>query len=265
MLNRWLKKLSKLAPSNCDAWSHCASAIIDARRRHALQQLCLQDVVALQHAAALVQHREQAMRAVDVAGEDDDEVALLAQIIGETPALAFVEGGELAAKVLAHRQQPLLGQARRLEGRQGRAGAARLHVVFEEAPLTCAQLDAKPNAVQSGRGSIGGDQLIEAVAPAPAPSLSSQIAQYGGQNRERHQPLLAIDDLEQARLALAPFRQISAAGLEQKYGTQKIVGLRRRGITANPGSGQHVIEELARLRGGPRVRPLVVGNRKVER
>ena len=147
------------------------------------------------------------MCAIDVASEDDDKVTLVAQIVGKTPALALIEGGKLAAEMLAHREQPLLRLARRVEGWHCGAGPAGLHEAFEKTLLARAQLDAVVHAVQfRGRG-IGADQLVEPIARAPAPSFgSSQVAQHGRQNCERHQALLPVDYLEQPRLALARFR-----------------------------------------------------------
>ena len=58
-----------------------------------LQELRLQDVVALQDAPALIEHREQPVRAVDVTRQDDDKVALPAQIVGKTPPIGLIERG----------------------------------------------------------------------------------------------------------------------------------------------------------------------------
>ncbi len=237
---------------------------IEVLGRRALQQLSLENIVALQDPPTLIQHREQMMRAVDVAREHHDNVTQLAHVVAEAPALALVEHGELAAEMLAHGQQALLRQALCL-GRCGGTGAARLHVVFEEVTLLCTQLDAVSHAVQSRRSRICRNQLIKSVAPAPAPSLGSKIAQHGCQNRERHQPLLSVDDLEQARLALASFWKVAAALVNQDYGAQEVVGLHRRRVASDAGSCQHVVQKLSGLRSGPGVRPLVMGNRKVER
>ena len=216
--------------------------------------------------AALVQHREQAVRAVDVARQHDDEVALIAQIVGQAAAVALIESGELAHEMLAHREQPLLGLAR---GRRApaacAAAAARLHVGFEERLLARPQLDAER------------ERLCSLVAAASAATSWSRRLRAPQRQRsvprsrstaaiiaKRHKALLPVDDLEQARLALARLRQVAAGAVEQQDRAEEIVGLAAAVRAAKPRRREDILEQLARFLGGPRVRPLVTGNRKVE-
>ena len=115
-----------------------------------LSSLRLEDVVALKCSAALIEHSEQTVRSVDVARQHDDEVALVAKIVGQPAAIRLVERRQLADEMIAHLQQPLLGLARRLlVGRSG-ASAAHLHIVFEERLLARTHLDAELHTVLLG-------------------------------------------------------------------------------------------------------------------
>ncbi len=204
------------------------------------------------------------MRAIDVARQHDDEVALIAKIVGQPAAIALVEQRQLADEMIAHLQQALLSLAHCLVVGNSRAATADLHVVFEEPLLARAHLDAKFDTVLLGCGGVRGNELIEAVAGTPAPALGAEIAQHGSDHRQSHEALLAVDDLEQPRIAIARLRKIAARTVEQQNRAKKVVRLLGPNSTADPGRGEDILEQLSRLRRGPRIRPLVTGHGKVE-
>ena len=215
-------------------------------------------------ASALVEHGEQSVGAVDVARQHHDEVALIAKIVGKAAPVGLIERRQLADEMGAHREEPLLGLVGRfLVGRDG-AAAARLHVGFEERLLAGADLDAEFDAVLLGGRGIGGDELVEPIARAPPPPLGPQITQDGGDHGQRHEALLTVDDLEQARLAFARLGQVATGTVDENDRAEKVVGLLAAGPAAEPRRPENILEELARFRCGPRVRPLVTGHRKME-
>ncbi len=164
----------------------------------------------------------------------------------------------------AHLEEALLGLVGRfLVGRDG-AAAAHLHVGFEERLLAGADLHAEFDAVLLGGRGIGGDELVEPIARAPPPPLGPQIAQDGGDHGQRHEALLTVDDLEQPRIAIARLGQVAAGAVDENDRAEKVVGLLAAGPTAKPRRPENILEQLARFRCGPRVRPLVTGHRKVE-
>ena len=259
-----MKNVSNLRAEKLRGAVPLLQRVVAARVGDVLEQLRLEDVVALQRASALVEHGEQAVGAVDVARQHDDEVALIAKIVGQAPPVGLVERRQLADEMIAHLEQALLGLVGRfLVGRDG-AAAAHLHVGFEERLLAGADLDAEFDAVLLGGRGIGGDELVEPVARAPPPALGAQIAQDGGDHGQRHEALLTVDDLEQARLALARLRQVAAGAVDENDRAEKVVGLLGAGPTAKPRRPENILEQLSCFRCGPRVRPLVTGHRKVE-
>ena len=204
------------------------------------------------------------MRAVDIARQHHDEVALVAQIVGQPAPIGLIQRRQLAHEVIANLEQPRLGLARRiLVGRCG-ASPARLHVSFEERLLAGAHLDAKLDATLLGCRGIGGDQLIEPVARAPPPALGAKIAQNRGDHRQGDKTLLPVDDFEQARLALAHFREVAAGTVDEDDRAEEIVGFLGAGHAAEPGRAENVLEQLPCFSCGPRIRPLVTGHGKME-
>jgi len=75
---------------------------------------------------------------------------------------------------------------------------------------------------------------------------------------------LAVDDLEQPRIAIARLRKIAARTIKQQNRAKKVVRLLGPNSTADPGRGEDILEQLSRLRRGPRIRPLVTRHGKVE-
>src|SRR5260221_8341376 len=124
--------------------------------------------------------------------------------------------------MLAHRIEVLLRFGRSLERRRHRARPARLNVILEQALLAGPQLDAEARALELRGHGVGGNELVEAVAPGPAPLFCAEIAQHRRQDGKGYQALLAIDDLEIAGFAVAGPRQIAASGVEQQYRAQKV-------------------------------------------
>ena len=72
------------------------------------------------------------VRPVDVARQHDDEVALIAQIVDEPPAIGILKRGKLAHEVLAHRIEAFLGLIRWFCGLRFPASPARLYVCSKE-------------------------------------------------------------------------------------------------------------------------------------
>src|SRR5260221_1558966 len=97
--------------------------------------------------------------------------------------------------MLAHRIEVLLRFGRSLERRRHRARPARLNVVLKQALLAGPQLDAEARALELRGHGVGGNELVEAVAPRPAPLFPAQIAQHRRQDSQGYQAMLAIDDL----------------------------------------------------------------------
>ena len=150
-----------------------------------------------------------------------------------------------------------------LEHRHRLARPARLNVILQRDLLPGPQLDAEARALQLGGCAIGGDELVEAVAPAPAPFLGAEIAQHRRHHRQRHEALLPVHDLEKARLAVARLGQIAAGAVKQEDSAQEVVGLRRLGA-CQARRPEDILEELPRFLCGPRERPLITGDRIVE-
>ena len=204
------------------------------------------------------------MRAVDIARQHHDEVALIAQIVGQPAAIRLIQRRQLAHEVVANLEEAHFGVARGVLVGRCRASPPHLHISFEERLLAGAHLDAKLGAALLGSRGIGGDQLIEPVARPPPPAFGAKIAQDGGDHRQSDQALLPVDDFEQPRLALAHFREIAAGAVDEDDGAEEIVGFLGASDAAEPSRPENVLEQLPCLSRGPRIRPLVTGHGKVE-
>src|SRR5690242_1431645 len=136
-------------------------------------------------------------------------------------------------------------------------------MILEQVLLAGAQLDAEARPSLFRGRAVGCDELIQTAAAAPPPPLGVEIAQHCGHHGEGYQALLPVDDLKQARLAVARLGQVPARAVEQEYRAQEVVGFRciRAEQTRRP---EDILEQLPRFLGGPRIRPLITGDRIVE-
>ncbi len=87
----------------------------DGRRRGgtgAPEAISLEDVVAGKRLAALVQHQEHAVRAIDARGRDENDVAVREQEARKARARLGFERCEFAVEHVAHREDAFFAQGR---------------------------------------------------------------------------------------------------------------------------------------------------------
>ena len=193
-------------------------------RRHRAQQVGFQDIVARQRLAARVQHREQLVRAIDVVGHVDGDVAPVEHEVGEAPALFGVEVVDRLVQMVARADDVFraAGEIGLVHRHQRGAGLA--HVRMQEPLVQLAQRE--PRVLRPRRIADGGPQpLIDADA-----ARRVEIADDAQQHGHRRQALQAVDHVQQpCRARLPRERQCrqpfgGSLGLHEHHHAQEIAG-----------------------------------------
>ena len=214
-----------------------------ALARQVLGDLGLQDVLALQRPAATVEHHEHAVRAVDVVGGDDDELAMVEQVVGQPLPLHWRQVRQLGHEMLARREDRLLGRhelgfVRRHVGARTRCQ----HETGEKGLLAVVQAQLEHVA--------GPDQVVQATAQRRC-GVVGEIAQHGGQDGQGGEALLAVDDF--ARAAFIGSRAVAEQPVwlvaQDQDGAEKVVEAVLLDIVA--GRRHEILEQLPRLLDAP--------------
>ena len=167
--------------------------------RKLTEDICFQNVVALQPHAALVQAHKRAISAIDVVTDDCHHVATVRNIREKPHTIGRAETLQIFNKANSNATERRFESLRIVVNRRCFECAARLQdVALEISPVTAGQLQPEAHLWEKARALLREDHALHALRQRRLIILL-EITQNGKQSHQSDEALLTIDDVEFAR------------------------------------------------------------------